>query len=306
MTVSVQKKMFIIVSVAFVLLMTIAGLWDLQISNAFINYNSVFGTVFQTLGEFPVYMVLVLTGEIAMAYGFQVRDNPLFSNSLIFGGLGLAAWQLQKYLEEIESYSLAISDNLAHNKAMGLANSDSGEASLSLAMTYAIFFFAFILVTLIVQRWLSKKSAQEMKQLMIVGVFASVTVFLAFEVNIALKDLWGRVRPYELNGSQSDFTAWYIINGPNGHRSFPSGHSMAATLMILFAWFTTGKWHRYIWNFGIVFAVLMYISRVRIGAHFMGDVTFSGFLTAFIIFIMWGLYKSVIAPTDQVGGGRLY
>lgn len=76
MTVLVQKKMFIIASVAFVLLMTIAGLWDLQISNAFINYYSVFGTVFQTLGEFPVYMVLVLTGEIAMAYGFQVRDNP--------------------------------------------------------------------------------------------------------------------------------------------------------------------------------------------------------------------------------------
>ncbi|SUP59474.1 PAP2 (acid phosphatase) superfamily protein [Weissella viridescens] len=70
--------------------------------------------------------------------------------------------------------------------------------------------------------------------------------------------------------------------------------------MIVFAWFTTGKWHRYIWGFGIGYAVLMYVSRVRIGAHFMSDTVFSGFLTFLIIYIIWELYKTVIASSNQL------
>ncbi|RRG17880.1 phosphatase PAP2 family protein [Weissella viridescens] len=300
MSVAEQKRWFIGATGIFVVFMVIAGIWDLQISRHFIDYNSVFGTIFQTFGEFPVYMLLVLSGEIAMAYGFRDRTNGLFSGSLIVGGFALAIWQLRKYLSEIESYSLAVQDNLHRHRPIGLANSDSSEASLNLAVTYVILVFIFIVVTAVLQYWLYNKSDQQVKQLLIVSVFASLTVFLAYEANIALKQAWGRVRPYELNATQSDFTAWYHINGPNGHLSFPSGHSMAATLMIVFAWFTTGKWHRYIWGFGIGYAVLMYISRVRIGAHFMSDTVFSGFLTFLIIYIMWELYRILIAPTNQL------
>lgn len=300
MSVAEQKRWFIATTSIFVVLMIIAGCWDLQISRHFIDYNSIFGTLFQTLGEFPVYMVLVLSGEIAMAYGLRNRVNGLFSGSLVIGGFALSIWQLQKYLSEIESYSLAIQDNVHRHRPIGLANSDSSESGLNLVITYAILIFTYIVVTLLLQYWLYHKTAQQIKQLLIVSVFASLTVLLAYEANIALKQAWGRIRPYELNTTQSDFTAWYQINGPNGHLSFPSGHSMAATLMIVFAWFTTGKWHRYIWGFGIGYAVLMYVSRVRIGAHFMSDTVFSGFLTFLIIYIIWELYKTVIASSNQL------
>ncbi|SUP59475.1 Uncharacterised protein [Weissella viridescens] len=60
------------------------------------------------------------------------------------------------------------------------------------------------MVTLLLQYWLYHKTAQQIKQLLIVSVFASLTVLLAYEANIALKQAWGRVRPYELNTTQSD------------------------------------------------------------------------------------------------------
>ncbi|MHA8110845.1 phosphatase PAP2 family protein [Lactobacillaceae bacterium Melli_B4] len=292
-----QRKLFGIAVIGFVITMVIAGLADLAISNTFINYNSWFGTFFQVFGEFPVYMILVLSGEIAIAYGLRVRENPLLSWSLIAGGVGLSAWQLQQYLKEIESYIVEIINNVDHGKPIGLANSDSS-AGIGSTTTIVILIVTYLILTWGCQAWFKNKSQAAIKQLLIVGLFASLTVFFAYEVNHALKDLWGRVRPYELSASQKEFTDWFVINGSNGHRSFPSGHTMAGTLMIVFSWFLTGKARHNFWIFGIVFGVLVALSRIVIGAHFAGDVFFSMFLTMLIIFVMWELYQKLV-PQDE-------
>lgn len=107
-----------------------------------------------------------------------------------------------------------------------------------------------------------------------IAILASLTVWFALEVNLTLKDLWGRYRPYELTSGNHEFTNWLTINGVNGHKSFPSGHTMAATLCIVFMVRFNNKRKSFFIG-GIVYGVVIAISRVIVGAHFFSDVTFS-------------------------------
>ncbi|MFT8823881.1 MAG: phosphatase PAP2 family protein [Liquorilactobacillus mali] len=293
---SAKKKLFLVSAIICVILLLIASFGDLAISNTIINYNSIFGTIFQTFGEFPVYCIFVLCGEIAMAYALRHLDEMLFSSVLFIGGLSLSLWQLKQYLNEIESYALSALSNIHSGKDMGLANSDAATAKLSVGIAIALWLVVYIIITALIQYWMAKKDNTQLTRYLIVAVFASLTVWFALEVNLTLKDAWGRVRPYELSASQKEFTPWFHPNGVNGHKSFPSGHTMAGTLCIVFSWFATQpKWHKRLWVTGIVYGILLGVSRVIIGAHFLSDVTFSFFLTATIIFVMRELYDRLLS-----------
>lgn len=282
-------------------LLILALFADLPISNAVINYNSLFGTLFQTFGEFAVYLIFVLCGQIAMAYASRHLDEPLFAGGLFLGGLGLSAWQLKQYLNEIASYALTALHNSHVGKPIGLANSDAATAALPVGQALALWLVIYLLITTLCQYWLHQQDNQQLTKYLIVAIFASLTVWFALEVNLALKDFWGRVRPYELNHSQNNFTVWTHPNGVNGHKSFPSGHAMAGTLSILFSWFAVKpKTKKILWIAGVVYAITLAISRIIIGAHFLSDVTFSFLLTAAIIFVMSECYHHLVSDEQQL------
>ncbi|WP_333589953.1 phosphatase PAP2 family protein [Ligilactobacillus acidipiscis] len=290
MSFSQQKKLFSISTVICVVLLVIAAFGDLWISNTVINYRSVFGTVFQSVGEFPQYLIFVISGQIALTFAFKIQGSVLFKCLLGSGGLAVSGWQLKQYLNEVESYFLSVSSNLDHHKPIGLANSDNAAAALSVGKAYWIWLLIFVILTVAFQYWLGHFQLETIQRLLLVAVFASLTVWFSLQVNQGLKEIWGRVRPYELNKTQSNFTNWLTINGVTGHKSFPSGHTQAATLLIVFSWFFKGKTQKVWWISGIVYGALMGLSRVVIGAHFMSDVVFSFFLTAVIIYIFRQLY----------------
>lgn len=295
MTTTAKKQLFLIALGTCFVLMFIASFWDLQITNTLINYKSWFGTIFQTFGEIPVYFIFVLSGEIAMAYAWRKKEEIILALPLFLGGLGLSLWQTKVYANEILSYLLTISSNIKQNKPIGLANSDSNVSSLTLISSLLVWLAIYLFVSLIAQYWLNRKNESQLNKLLTVALFASLTVWFSLEVNIALKDFWGRYRPYELSASQKEFTSWLTINGVTGHKSFPSGHTMAGTLMIVFSWFASSNGLRKkLLIFGIVYGGLMAASRVIIGAHFTSDVVFSFFLTGLIIYIMNELYRKLI------------
>lgn len=286
-----KKKTFYIALISCIFLLFIATFWDLQISETLINYNSWFGTIFQTFGEIPVYFIFVLSGQIAIAYAFRKRNDWLFALPLFIGGFSLSLWQTKAYTNEILSYLLTISSNLEHHKAIGLANSDANVGNPSLLLTIMVWLGIYIVVTILAQTWLSRKDEKSLHHLLYVAVFATLAVWFSLQANLALKDFWGRFRPYELSASHKEFTSWLHPNGINGHKSFPSGHTMAGTLMIVFSWFASSQpIRKKLWIFGVAYGVLLGISRIIIGAHFTSDVVFSFFLTAFIIYIVNELY----------------
>ena len=289
-----QKKLFGISAIICIILLTIAYFGDLAISNTLINYHSWVGTFCQTFGEFPVYLIFALCGQIAMTYAWRGDCEKLLAGPLFVGGLALSLWQSKQYVNEFLGYLYSIQTNLKNGTAIAMANSDSatgGYAGSTIIIVWLLFFAIF---TLLVQWWLKNKTTKQLTRYMKIAILASLTVWFALEVNLTLKDLWGRYRPYELTSGNHEFTNWLTINGVNGHKSFPSGHTMAATLCIVFSWFVSNNKRKSFFIGGIVYGVVIAISRVIVGAHFFSDVTFSFFLTALIIFIMNGLCKKLI------------
>lgn len=96
-----------------------------------------------------------------------------------------------------------------------------------------------------------------------------------------LKILWGRIRFRDLSQDYSDFTAWYIPNGITGDQSFPSGHAaMGFVLISLFVLVMDKSLYRRIVFKGLILscAILICISRIIIGAHYVSDVLFGSFI----------------------------
>ncbi|USS84704.1 phosphatase PAP2 family protein [Fructilactobacillus myrtifloralis] len=288
MTKRQQHWLLLGASLIMVVLM-LSSLWlDLPLSQAVVNYQSYWGTVGQTIGSAPLYLVLAISGEIMLAVGLHESRRWLGLLELV-GGLGLVSWQVKELVNETSSYGLRALANVRSGLPVGApsqALNDGGRGTTSWELNLS-WVLIVLLITLLTQWWLAHQSQARLHQLFWIAIFASLTVLLALAVNVGLKTIWGRYRPYEVFGHLQQFTRWDHINGPNGHRSFPSGHTMAATLAVVFSWFVTGKGHRWVWGLGVLYSVGIGISRIAIGAHFLSDVTASFFLTAVIIDGMW-------------------
>jgi len=114
-------------------------------------------------------------------------------------------------------------------------------------------------------------------------VFAKVTLGVAL-LNVYLfvsltKYFWGRVRFCNLDSSFSQYTPWYLPQGPTGHESFASGHTAEGWLLlpisvILFS--GRGSVTQVIGTaLSIGWGIAVAVSRVRLGAHYASDVLFS-------------------------------
>ena len=101
--------------------------------------------------------------------------------------------------------------------------------------------------------------------------FAAATILSAGLVQL-LKSLFGRARPEEI-----------LVHADFG--SFPSGHvANATTMAVVLAIILRRYW---VWIVGVIYVVLMMLSRTYLGAHWLSD-TFGGLLLgAGVAVIVW-------------------
>ena len=135
------------------------------------------------------------------------------------------------------------------------------------------------------------------KKTFVPAVFTVISYGAVFTFTEVAKLIWGRIRPRELVelGSLEGFVNWYQVSGFTGHKSFPSGHSVEALMMLLvILWMTAlgaSKKAKTITTVGILcWTSLMMFSRVLAGAHFLSDVTAGfavGFAFLYIAFVMY-------------------
>ncbi|MBU1142880.1 MAG: phosphatase PAP2 family protein [Firmicutes bacterium] len=127
--------------------------------------------------------------------------------------------------------------------------------------------YAFILLAVIIYWTIDKKFAHKF-------VF---TFMVSAVVNSGFKEIFKRTRPYFYPGVESE-PHWNTLG-----YSFPSGHAQAAGVLgytALHAAKKTGyKWMKYI---GIAILILVPLSRVYLGQHFLSDVLV-GVVLAFVI-----------------------
>lgn len=111
------------------------------------------------------------------------------------------------------------------------------------------------------------------------------------------KVVWGRPRPVEITqfGGTFDFLTPFEprfdrAGNKNSTNSFPSGHAANAFYMI-FPFYVAKKRKALIFgSFGLVYGILMAITRVVQGGHFLSDVVTS----AFIVYIIAEVLKILL------------
>ncbi|WP_430606714.1 hypothetical protein IGJ55_002913 [Enterococcus sp. AZ170] len=273
----------------FALLLGIGTFGDLAISNAVMSQNSYIATFLQNYACFPVGIVIMMSGEIIMHYAVR-SSQPVIAKLLIgVAGTGLSLYGIWYYLKFAIQYTLSSIQNVEHNRPIGQANNDGGaNPTLPTLINIIICLAVFTIATLIIQKWLNHKTQEELDRLMRVAILGIAVAFVYLMCVEEIKILWGRVRPYELNAVQDNFSPWYKINGPTGHKSFPSGHScesMFAIFVPLYASPKNTKLRKKLLFFGVTWGAVTAISRVILGCHFFSDATMGAFIIIFLVFV---------------------
>ncbi|MBS6373138.1 MAG: phosphatase PAP2 family protein [Erysipelotrichaceae bacterium] len=86
------------------------------------------------------------------------------------------------------------------------------------------------------------------------------------------------------------FTPWYLPQGVNGNKSFPSGHTTAASITLcLFALplFTKKRLSSWQTMLAVLSPIMMALSRMIMGAHYLSD-------TVFAILIIYTMLEGAI------------
>lgn len=122
-------------------------------------------------------------------------------------------------------------------------------------------------------------------------------------VNVTLKDNLGRARPSELKefGGQNEFTQPWFPGKMGDNSSFPSGHASVA-FYLMAPWFilrsrAMSKAAVFL-GVGLGFGVLVGITRILQGGHFLTDVIWAGGLV-----YLTGYLLAQIFRLDQRGDG---
>ncbi len=107
-----------------------------------------------------------------------------------------------------------------------------------------------------------------------------------------LKNIFGRVRFRDMAEPFTQFTQWYVINGPTSHKSFPSGHTAnAAAILCLTLTAQKKRTRQLIWGLGILYTIAMAVSRILAGAHFASDVLAGGLIGVFCVLLSRKLFR---------------
>lgn len=247
-----KKDLMILGCVAAVLLV-VGAFADLQISHALYNQESVFGKIFEAVGEFPASFIASFCAMSVAVVQKQQKGNIGFkcAGSFILALLfGLMAGMLpMKYFG----------------------------APMAAGVVLAIIIIA---ADLFMAKAVAKNSSEELYKAAVLGLELFLIVILVFNM---IKLGWGRER-YRHMAASGDFTGfsmWLIPQGlasGNEFMSFPSGHSANAaivmwiTLIPSFVSLMKGKETLLKVVAGVWIGCVM-LSRIIMGAHFVSDVT---------------------------------
>lgn len=136
--------------------------------------------------------------------------------------------------------------------------------------------------------WLTRRMNQQVFERRIYFfLFMSIVLLSATLITTVLKESWGRIRYREMQDI-SQFCVWYKPCGIVGSRSFPSGHTTGFTAIIcLLQWKNNPFEKPAVWRYVsiTVLVLVMPITRMIMGAHFLSD-TAMGFMITYSCYLI--------------------
>lgn len=266
------RRILLAAAASWVLLAVVSGVWDLAISRAVVNAESVWGRFGARWGELPGFLVSALGVSVVLGHllASQKRGprTVLRAVARVGGGIALAALALFGWYRSI--------DLIAHGYA--------GDRTI---VVLAAAFLAGVGSVLAASRLPRPVRGWIVPPAAVVTILALANPILFVQL---CKTLWGRVRFRDLAPDFSNFTPWFLPQGVTGHRSFPSGHTAMGWMLLPLAFagdrlsLRGHDWRRTIserfrrggtWAVVLGWGVLVAASRVVVGAHYLSDVVFS-------------------------------
>lgn len=212
-----------------ILLLIIGALFDKPISQTFMDQNSYFGTLLQNYSLVFPAIIIFMSAQV-LFYRIQ-RSNveAIGKFAVMFLAIVASIYEIWQAVKIALIYTISSLNNIKNKAPLGAANNDNGKhAALPSWYMPALVILTIIFLAIglaLCYKWLVTKDESEMQRLTYVALAAILAVFAADTIVNTMKDFWGRFRPYEINSEWSNFTSWLHVNGQNGHKSFPSGHS---------------------------------------------------------------------------------
>ena len=256
----------------------LATVFDLDISRAIANPDSVFGRLLEVAGEPPA--ILFTSFNFALISSYLFRFSKLGKTDITLailtaiGCIGTTFYTCFRTLKYIAEYP---------------------EHVLNIIYTSAISLFIIVLFAL-VAFLMSEKS---LKKYFATACRCAIVGIAAFVIIWLFKLTWGRVRPRQLAGDLSLFTPWYLPQGFTGYFSFPSGHTANATVIVSSVYYLEflpdrlKKYKPLIITLLAAWIAAVAFSRVLVGAHYLSDVLFGAAITLAIVYIIGRKNKNV-------------
>lgn len=159
----------------------------------------------------------------------------------------------------------------------------------------SIFIYIFYVSSSIVLFKLIK--IEDKEKLVKFAIFTAISIFTIFIIFDFMKNIWGRHRFFDMyqKGDFSTFTNWWILNGkPSSDlfKSFPSGHTSAAASSLILIYIpkvfdVNRKYKKFFIIFPIAWSILVGVSRIFDGAHFLTDISMGYIIASSVIYIIY-------------------
>jgi len=151
--------------------------------------------------------------------------------------------------------------------------------------------FASAMILFFVSFFVTKWKKWRPQALLLILVLA---VGAGFLTNIILKDHWGRPRPKQLEafGGDREFRAFYnpdfYSHRSDYYKSFPCGHCTSGFFFLAFVAIGRRIQNRRVelagWILGLGFGIILGLTRIAQGGHFLSDVLMGGLLMWLVIY----------------------
>lgn len=246
----------------------VASFFDLKIDIALNDPSNPFAVWLYRTGEFPSRLICPIAGAVI----FRCTDKKAVAaigEALCLGGSAYMGYYIGKHFF-VEEYRMAFS--LLWGIGFGVA---------------ALYAVRFVTVPDEFKRPLFTAA--------VIGAGVMTAQLLTVDI---MKNLWGRVRFRDLlsSGSCDGFTAWFVINGKNGNKSFPSGHTAGAGMsyLLMLLPFIDKKREKYravyFWC-PFIYTSAVALTRLVMGAHYLSDVTVGGVIAFSCVLVGIKVYE---------------
>lgn len=264
-----NKKVTITIHISLAVLLAslllVASFYDYSFSQYLYNENW-FSTLGAVIGKMPAWLFAMLGGSILFANAFNRQKDYRFKTTykLIYAVMTIAVGILL-------IYSLVDDIIVGGIKYLIALILGGGIATLSLILMIRV-------------------KPETIKMLKKWAILAIICVLIVALVTTATKLVWGRGRYLDIVIGNADFTKWFIPQGLTGGTSMPSGHvALGSCIFLLVPMFKCcpklEKYSLLAFIGSVIYFIVIGLSRIIGGSHFLSDVLISLMIAYITIFI---------------------